>query len=832
MIAPRSPAPLPLLLLIGLTVLCLSVALTVALTVQAQSQEVTQTADATGGNPPAKPTNLQASAGHDEVVLTWTASSDQTVTHYAILRRNRDTDATGVFHVIESNAGPGTSYTDASVSPSSRYNYRVKAVSPTGVSQWSGYVQAETPAAPPPTSTATPTPTSTPAPEDLRPTGLTVSLVENKVTLSWTAPAEDADSVTGYEILRRRPMEGETALATLAADTESTATTYTDATANEAGVRYVYRVKARRGSEASPWSNFYAIDLPADYEAPQEDGPATATTPGAPSLSTLMIVTSASIILSWSAPADDGGSAVTGYRIEYSEDSGDTWQTLVEDTGTTETEYTHGGLEPETTLHYRVSAINEHGAGPPSDAVSATTLPAPVIALPQVSKDSNVFLEFNIDTSTVILTDQDMPVVLVKQHGADQQRHTSSGHHQHQACPSVHHRRQPRRLHAGLHRLRLRQHHRHHDCRRPPGCDAERGQDSDGNPASSALCTLTDPATFSTSGVQTFDAPTTDPCPTLAASTTYFAVIERVTTVASATITLHRTGMAAEDAGDTMGWSIGDTLHTFASGDGMWGTTPSQSYLVVVNGSVDNNPATGVPTISGKPRVGKKLATDTSAIMDADGTDSATFTYQWVSVDGTIEANIGSDCSTYALMEADADKQIKVKVSFTDDAMEMEGPLESLPTESVVADDVLVQNTAQTANVMRFLESTNSGEAQQFTSGSQYRRLHADFHRHQFQFHRRHFNRGQRADGNAERGEQQQSGRRSLHAERPGDLLRLRSAHLHCSDERHAVPRACAGHKLPGCHHPGEQQCRQYQSLHGGLGEHRFRQRDGLVNPE
>ena len=52
-----------------------------------------------------------------------------------------------------------------------------------------------------------------------------MELVENKVTLSWTAPAEDADSVTGYEIVRRRPMEGETTLETLAADTENTATT-------------------------------------------------------------------------------------------------------------------------------------------------------------------------------------------------------------------------------------------------------------------------------------------------------------------------------------------------------------------------------------------------------------------------------------------------------------------------------------------------------------------------------------------------------------------------------------------------------------------------------
>ena len=172
--------------------------------VQAQSQEVTPTADATGANPPAQPTNLQATAEHDAVALTWTASTDQTVTHHAVLRRNRDTDPSQVFHVIKSNAGAGTSYEDTTVAAESKYNYRVKSVSPTGISQWSGYVKAETPAAPDstlePTPTPTPTPTpapelvSTPAPVDLRPTGLTVSLVENKVTLSWTAPLEDADS--------------------------------------------------------------------------------------------------------------------------------------------------------------------------------------------------------------------------------------------------------------------------------------------------------------------------------------------------------------------------------------------------------------------------------------------------------------------------------------------------------------------------------------------------------------------------------------------------------------------------------------------------------------
>ena len=84
----RRLAALPLLL-IGLAALCAALAL-IPWVVQAQSQEVTPTASATGANPPAKPTNLQASAEHDSVTLTWTASTDQTVTHYAILRRNPD----------------------------------------------------------------------------------------------------------------------------------------------------------------------------------------------------------------------------------------------------------------------------------------------------------------------------------------------------------------------------------------------------------------------------------------------------------------------------------------------------------------------------------------------------------------------------------------------------------------------------------------------------------------------------------------------------------------------------------------------------------------------
>ena len=349
------------LLIIGLAAVCAALVL-IPWVVQAQSQEVTPTAAATGDSPPAKPTNLQASAEHDSVTLTWTASTDQTVTHYAILRRDRDTDASQVFHVIESNAGSETSYDDGSVSASSTYIYRVKAVSPTGVSQWSGYVKADTPAAPvttpEPTSTPTPTPDPTPAPEDLRPTGLTVSLVENKVTLSWTAPQEDAESVDGYEILRRRPNRDETTLTTLVADTESTATTYTDATANEAGVRYVYRVKSLRGDDVSLSSNFDRIDLPADYvpdPTPTAEPEATSDDQ-APTGLTAALAQGGGVALSWTAPAEDADS-VTGYEVLRAAGEGE-MSTLAADTASTTTTYTDAtATGAGETYAYQVKAI-------------------------------------------------------------------------------------------------------------------------------------------------------------------------------------------------------------------------------------------------------------------------------------------------------------------------------------------------------------------------------------------------------------------------------------------------------------------------------------------
>ena len=95
--------------------------------------------------------------------------------------------------------------------------------------------------------------------------------------------------------------------------------------------------------------------------------------PGAPTSLTATASGTTTINLSWTAPADDGGSAITGYRIEVSPNGTSSWTNRVADTGTTTTTYAHTGLSAGTTRHYRVSAINSVGTGAASSTANATT---------------------------------------------------------------------------------------------------------------------------------------------------------------------------------------------------------------------------------------------------------------------------------------------------------------------------------------------------------------------------------------------------------------------------------------------------------------------------
>ena len=96
-----------------------------------------------------------------------------------------------------------------------------------------------------------------------------------------------------------------------------------------------------------------------------------------------------------------------------------------------------------------------------------------------------------------------------------------------------------------------------------------------------------------------------------------------------------------------------------------------------------NSSATGAPTISGMVRVGETLTADTTGIADADGLTNASYSYQWVANDGTVDTDIaGATDSTYTVSATDGGNTIKVRVSFTDDAGNQE-TLTSVATEEV-----------------------------------------------------------------------------------------------------------------------------------------------------
>lgn len=80
----------------------------------------------------------------------------------------------------------------------------------------------------------------------------------------------------------------------------------------------------------------------------------------------------AQVALTWSAPANNGGAAITDYRIQVSSNSGTTWNTVTR-TPSTATNSVVAGLTNGTAYVFRVAAINVMGVGAYTAATTAVT---------------------------------------------------------------------------------------------------------------------------------------------------------------------------------------------------------------------------------------------------------------------------------------------------------------------------------------------------------------------------------------------------------------------------------------------------------------------------
>jgi fibronectin type 3 domain-containing protein len=207
---------------------------------------------------------------------------------------------------------------------------------------------------------APPTPPS--APRNLAATGGNA-----QVTLNWQAPASDGGSpVTNYRIYRGAASGTKTLLTTVGA-----VLTYTDGAVTN-GLTYYYQVSAVNGPGEGAKSN--------EASATPNPPPPPPSPPSAP---TNLVATggNAQVALTWQAPASNGGSQITNYRVYRGTTSGG--KTLLATLGVV-TSYTDTSVTNGVTYYYQVSAVNSVGEGPRSNEATATpSAPAAPPTAPQ-----------------------------------------------------------------------------------------------------------------------------------------------------------------------------------------------------------------------------------------------------------------------------------------------------------------------------------------------------------------------------------------------------------------------------------------------------------------
>lgn len=237
-------------------------------------------------------------------------------------------------------AGAASPITVAGLTNGTAYTFTVTATNAIGTSAASGPSNSVTPATVPGA-----------------PTALIATVSNTQIPLSWTAPVSDGGSaITDYIVeykLASEPLVWTTFNDGISAGTSATVTGLTN------GLSYDFRVSAVNDVGTGAASDI-ATETPA-------------TVPGAPT-NLATTVRDQSIELAWSAPASNGGSAITDYVVEYKLTTGGVWAVFDDgvgiDTTTTVTSLSNGD-----SYDFRVSAVNNVGQGASSTEVSATPGP-------------------------------------------------------------------------------------------------------------------------------------------------------------------------------------------------------------------------------------------------------------------------------------------------------------------------------------------------------------------------------------------------------------------------------------------------------------------------
>lgn len=177
---------------------------------------------------------------------------------------------------------------------------------------------------------------------------------DSQISLNWEAPAFSGGSaITNFRIYR-----GTASGATSFIYEVGNELTYTDTMLTN-GQRYYYEITA--------------VNAAGEGQPSNETSTIPAVTPSAPR-DLAATYGNRQVQLDWLAPASDGGSAVTGYRVYRG--TTPTGKTLLLEPGNVLT-YTDTGLTNGQAYYYQVSALNANGEGPNSTEASATPIAVP-----------------------------------------------------------------------------------------------------------------------------------------------------------------------------------------------------------------------------------------------------------------------------------------------------------------------------------------------------------------------------------------------------------------------------------------------------------------------
>jgi hypothetical protein len=291
---------------------------------------------------PGAPAAPLATAGNRSASLTWAAPSSNggsAVTGYSVLITPAVPSA--VITVT------GTSASITGLSNGTPYTFAVTATNAVGTGPASAASNAVTPEAPPtpPAPPAPPPPTAT-APG--APTAVTATAGNQSVSLTWTAPASNGgSSITGYTVIV-------SPTAPPSVFNLSGASASVTGLAN--GTAYTFTVTATNAVGTGPASAASNAVTPV----------APPGAPGAPTaVSAAAGVRSAS--LTWTAPASNGGSSITGYTVIVSP----TAPSAVFNLSGASASVT--GLANGAACTFTVTASNAVGTGPASAASNAVT---------------------------------------------------------------------------------------------------------------------------------------------------------------------------------------------------------------------------------------------------------------------------------------------------------------------------------------------------------------------------------------------------------------------------------------------------------------------------